>query len=109
MSGRTRSTRREILQAAALGAAVLGGGVPLLGCKKSQPESDRAQGGAVTAGKKKTLRIVQWSHFVPAFDKWFNETYVKEWGDKNDTTVIVDNIGVAALNPAAAAEVSSKK
>ena len=24
-------------------------------------------------------------------DEWFNETYVKEWGEKNDTEVIVDN------------------
>ena len=41
---------------------------------------------------KKTLKILQWSHFVPAYDKWFNNEYVKEWGDKNDTEVTVDNI-----------------
>src|SRR5256885_12899009 len=58
---------------------------------------------------KKTLRIVQWSHFVPAYDKWFNNQYVKEWGEKNDTEVIVDNIGIPAINPTAAAEVSAKK
>jgi len=28
----------------------------------------------------KTLRILQWSHFVPGYDKWFNNTYTKEWG-----------------------------
>ena len=39
----------------------------------------------------KTLKILQWSHFVPAYDKWFNNTYTKEWGQKNDTEVIVDN------------------
>ena len=40
----------------------------------------------------KTLKILQWSHFVPAYDKWFNNTYTKEWGAKNGTEVIVDNI-----------------
>lgn len=57
----------------------------------------------------KTLRILQWSHFVPGYDKWFDETYVKEWGQKNDTEVIVDHVGVAVLNSRAAAEVSAQQ
>ena len=57
----------------------------------------------------KTLKILQWNHFVPAYDKWFDGTYVKEWGAKHDTEVIVDHVGVAALNSRAAAEVSSQK
>ncbi len=57
----------------------------------------------------KTLNIVQWVHFVPAYDKWFNETYVKEWGAKNDTEVIVDNISISLLNSRAAAEASAQK
>jgi multiple sugar transport system substrate-binding protein len=52
---------------------------------------------------------VQWNHFIPAYDKWFNGTYVKQWGEENNTDVIVDNVGIPALNPAAAAEVSSKQ
>ena len=28
----------------------------------------------------KTLRILQWSHFVPGYDRWFDEVYTKEWG-----------------------------
>jgi len=56
-----------------------------------------------------TLRILQWNHFVPAYDKWFNETYVKEWGQANDTEVIVDNVGVATLNSRGAAEVSAQQ
>jgi multiple sugar transport system substrate-binding protein len=58
---------------------------------------------------KKTLKIIQWNHFVPGYDKWFNETYIKEWGQKNDTEVIVDNVGLATLNSRAAAEVSAQK
>ncbi len=57
----------------------------------------------------KTLRILQWNHFVPAYDKWFNEQYVKEWGQKNDSQVIVDNVGVTTLNSRAAAEVSARQ
>jgi multiple sugar transport system substrate-binding protein len=59
-------------------------------------------------GKKK-LKIVQWNHFVPGYDKWFNGTYIKQWGDKNNTEVTVDNVGIPALNPTAAAEVSAQK
>jgi len=58
---------------------------------------------------KKTLKILQWVHFVPAYDKWFNGTYVKEWGQKNNTEVIVDNIGLGAIPSRAAAEVSAQK
>ncbi len=32
----------------------------------------------------KVLRIMQWNHFVPAFDEWFNKTFIKEWGERND-------------------------
>src|SRR5262249_34060419 len=56
-----------------------------------------------------TLKILQWSHFVPAYDKWFNETYVKEWGAKNDTEVVVDNINVSLIPSRAAAEVSAQQ
>jgi multiple sugar transport system substrate-binding protein len=83
-------TRREVIQAAATVAAT-----GLL------PRPVRAA--------RKTLRIIQWNHFVPGYDRWFNNQYVKEWGEKNDTDVIVDNVGVRALNAAAAAEVSAKK
>ena len=57
----------------------------------------------------KTLRILQWSHFVPAYDTWFDNTYTKQWGQKNDTEVIVDHVGVPAINSRAAAEVSAQK
>jgi len=45
--------------------------------------------GKANADRKK-LKILKWSHIVPSFDEWFKETYVKEWGEKNDTEVIVD-------------------
>ena len=54
---------------------------------------------------QKTLKILQWSHFVPEYDKWFNNTYIKEWGEKNDTKVLVDNVEMTSLGSRAAAEV----
>jgi multiple sugar transport system substrate-binding protein len=103
MSGKATSTsRRSVIKAGALSAAALGGGIAISACKKGAGTAGSAPSG------KKTLRIIQWNHFVPAYDKWFNGTYVKKWGEENDTEVTVDNVGIPALNPTAAAEVSSK-
>jgi multiple sugar transport system substrate-binding protein len=64
---------------------------------------------ATPARAAKTLKILQWSHFVPAYDKWFNNEYVKEWGKANDTEVVVDNINLGLIPSRAAAEVSAQK
>jgi multiple sugar transport system substrate-binding protein len=55
----------------------------------------------------KTLSIVQWSHFVPDYDKWF-DNFAKEWGQKNNIAVTVDHIPVQDVPARAAAEVSAK-
>lgn len=59
--------------------------------------------------QRKKLRILQWVHFVPAYDEWFNKKYAKEWGDRNNMDVTVDNIGIAGINPRASAEISAQK
>jgi len=59
--------------------------------------------------QQKTLKIVQWSHFVPGYDKWFDGTFTKEWGAKNNTNVVVDHIAIGEINARAAAEVAAKK
>src|SRR5215469_13802009 len=61
------------------------------------------------AAQQKTLKILQWSHFVPAYDTWFNQTFAKEWGQKNNTNVVVDNINLVDLNTRAASEAQAKK
>ncbi|HZW35594.1 MAG TPA: twin-arginine translocation signal domain-containing protein, partial [Candidatus Deferrimicrobiaceae bacterium] len=78
-------SRRDFLKAAGVGAVAAGAGFDIF-----IPRRSRAAG--------KTLKILQWNHFVPGYDKWFNGTYVKEWGAKNGMEVIVDNIGLAGLN-----------
>jgi multiple sugar transport system substrate-binding protein len=57
---------------------------------------------------KYTLRIIQWSHFVPAYDKWFDNVYTKRWGQRHDTDVVVDHINLAQLPARAQAEVAAK-
>ena len=58
---------------------------------------------------KGDLKIMQWAHFVPAYDQWLDNTYVKQWGEKNDVQVTVDHINNALLPASAASEVSAQK
>ena len=98
MGAKKRGTisRREFIKAAGAGALAAGLGPAII-----------IPGRAHAA--KKTLKILQWVHFVPPYDEWFNKTYIKEWGEANDTEVKVDNVGITALNPQAAAEVAAQK
>jgi multiple sugar transport system substrate-binding protein len=90
LSGWSRRDFVKTVGAGALATSVLG-----------RPRPARAQ--------KKTLKIAQWSHFVPDYDKWFDGVYTKQWGEKNGTEVIVDHINLNELPARAAAEVSAKK
>jgi multiple sugar transport system substrate-binding protein len=58
--------------------------------------------------KAKQLKILQWKHFVPGYDEWFNETYVTEWGAQNQIEVIVENIPAADLGKRALAEIAAR-
>jgi multiple sugar transport system substrate-binding protein len=87
-------SRRRLLEG---GAAALAAGI----APSIIPSRARAQ--------QKTLRILQWKHFVPSYDKWFNETYVKEWGKTNGTQVIVDNVGFADITRLAKAEADAQR
>ncbi|HEY1235249.1 MAG TPA: extracellular solute-binding protein [Candidatus Binatia bacterium] len=93
-----RLTRRDFIKTAAAGALTTGLAGPLI-----------LPGRAHGAAAKKSLKILHWVHFVPAYDKWFNESYIKQWGEKNNTEVTVDNIGLPGLAARAAAEVSAQK
>ena len=90
-----RWSRREFVKTMGTGALVAGVGPAFL-----FPERAQAQ--------QKTLKIGQWAHLVPDYDKWFDNTFTKEWGQKNNTNVVVDHINLTELNTRAAAEVSAK-
>src|SRR5437870_7047019 len=53
--------------------------------------------------KGTNLRILVWSHFVPAYDVWFDK-FTKEWGEKNGVKVRVDHIPHLELPARYAAE-----
>lgn len=54
----------------------------------------------------KSLSIVQWAHFVPEYDTWF-DAFAKDWGDKNKIAVTVDHVPVQNIPARAAAEASA--
>lgn len=87
-------TRRKFIQAAGSIAAAAG-------IATGMPRKARAA--------PKTLKILQWNHFVPAFDDWFNNRWVKEWGARNDTEVIVTNVGMTSIESRASAEIGRKQ
>jgi multiple sugar transport system substrate-binding protein len=92
-------TRRQFVKAA--GAALAVGALPAAGCARKETAGSAAAG--------KTLRILQWSHFVPGYDKWFDDVYTKEWGARNGTEVIVDHMSTTEINARGASEAAAKK
>jgi multiple sugar transport system substrate-binding protein len=83
-------TRRRFIRNAGVGAAGLALGPAFLR--------------GAWAQDRKTLKLLQWSHFVPSYDKWFDQ-YCQKWGEKNNVNVIVDHISLSDLKSTFAAEV----
>lgn len=54
------------------------------------------------------LRILQWVHFVPDYDRWLDNTYIKQWGEANDVEVKIDHINNALLFSTASSEVAAQ-
>jgi multiple sugar transport system substrate-binding protein len=54
------------------------------------------------------LKILQWAHFVPSYDQWLDNTYIKQWGEKNDVDVRIDHINNALLFSTASSEVAAQ-
>ena len=79
MTNRKRIDRREFVTTtgAAIAASALG---PTIRVNRPQ----------------KTLKILQWSHFVPTYDVWFDK-YAKDWGTAKGVDVTVDHISLADL------------
>ncbi|HEX9222650.1 MAG TPA: hypothetical protein VF860_04915 [Candidatus Acidoferrales bacterium] len=58
---------------------------------------------------QKKLRVLQWKHFIPGYDKWFSEVFARDWGHKYDTKVIVDHVSREKIRHRAAAEAAVHK
>jgi len=89
-------SRRDFIKFAGAGTVAVGLGPAFL-----FPERAAAQ--------QKTLKIIQWSHFVPAYDEWFDKTFCKQWGEKHNTAVTVDHINLVDLPARAASEANAGK
>lgn len=87
-------TRRHLLATA--GAAALAAG---LGPTVFVPRA---------RARSQTLKICQWTHVVPAFDEWFDQKLVREWGERHGVKVDVEHLPVSDLQARAAVEVSAR-
>src|SRR5260370_19469802 len=54
----------------------------------------------------RVLKVVQWNHFVPDYDKCFTDVFVKEFGAAHNCRVQVDYFPTADLPTAVAARTS---
>src|SRR5262245_41614741 len=84
-------TRRDLLKTVGMGAA--GGALATMLDARRAPAQIRGT----------SLRILQWSHFVPAYHTWFDK-FVEDWGTKNGVKVRVDRIPHLELPSRLAAE-----
>src|SRR5213596_223550 len=84
-------TRRSFLKVAGTGAA--GGALLAM--------LDARQAPAQLKGT--SLRVILWSHFVPAYDAWIDD-FARKWGEQNGATVRIDHIPHLELPARYAAE-----
>ncbi|MBK9125153.1 MAG: extracellular solute-binding protein [Chloroflexi bacterium] len=94
-------SRRSFLKSVGVGgAAFAAGSLPSL-----RPQAEpRFQ--APSQQLSGDLRILQWSHFVPQYDKWF-DPFTRVWGDMVGVNVSVDHVNLADIPGAAAAEIAA--
>ena len=97
-----RYDRRELLRRAGVGAVALGAAGSGLGQAFYGPLRFKGR------WLKGDLSIIQWAHFVPAYDVWFDKTWIVQWGQKNDVQVKVDHI-LNGLLPARMAAESARR
>ena len=105
MTEQRKVTRRELIKRAGVGAAALG-----LGGAAGVDRALGFYGPLKYKGRwlKNDLSILQWVHFVPDYDKWLDNTWAKNWGEKNDTEVKIDHINNTELAARAASEVAAQ-
>lgn len=101
MAANDALTRRGFLRLAVGAGAVAAGA----GCASAKPK------GAAKTGAEgdRTLRIAQYSNYVPTYDQWFDLDYTQRWGDEQDVEVIVDHVPIEELPVQADAEVAAQR
>src|ERR687888_2079752 len=102
MSDEKGLSRRELLRRAGVGAGALAVGGAAAPYAFAGPLRYKGR------WLKGDLNILQWIHFVPAYDQWFDKTWIAQWGQANDVQVKVDHIANTDLPARAAAEVAAQ-
>jgi ABC-type glycerol-3-phosphate transport system substrate-binding protein len=107
-------SRRRFLQVA--GATMVGAAVA--GCEAGEQSVQPTAASGVPAPTPTfteptrklsgNLKILLWSHFVPAHDQWF-DPFVQEWGKKVGVNVTVDHINQAEIPARTAAEIQARQ
>jgi ABC-type glycerol-3-phosphate transport system substrate-binding protein len=107
-------SRRRFLQVA--GATMVGAAVA--GCEAGEQSVQPTAAAGVPAPTPTfteptrklsgNLKILLWSHFVPAHDQWF-DPFVQEWGKKVGVNVTVDHINQAEIPARTAAEIQARQ
>ncbi|MGH9101498.1 MAG: ABC transporter substrate-binding protein [Acidimicrobiales bacterium] len=80
-----------------------GGGGTTTSTTSQSPATTLLEPSAKLSG---SLKILQWSHFVPAYDKWF-DPFAKAWGQHVGVNVSVDHIASTDVVPRTASEFSA--
>jgi multiple sugar transport system substrate-binding protein len=109
--GDDRLGRREFLRLAAAGA-VCAAAAAGTGCSSGSgggQDEDKSADDRKGDNARKQLRIAQWSHFVPAYDAWFDNEYVKGWGEEHDVEVVVDHLPLGELPIRGDSEAAAKR
>jgi multiple sugar transport system substrate-binding protein len=100
-------TRRGFLRMAA-GAAVAAA-VGGCGSGSDKPKASATTQPGVGPHPPTALRIAQLSHFVPAYDQWFDEDYTKRWAQRTGIEVVVDHFPLEQLPTRAQSEVATRQ
>lgn len=108
-NGRYQISRRRFIQVsslAALAAAACGGTSEQTGTQAASvgaPEEKFTEPSSELSGD---LRVLMWSHFVPAHDEWF-DPFAQEWGERVGVNVTVDHIDVTGIPARISSEIGA--
>jgi multiple sugar transport system substrate-binding protein len=93
MEGKRGIHRRDFLKG--VGVGLVAGAAPAV----------IIPGRALARGKK--LKILQWAHFVPRYDKEWFDKFAKEWGEARGVEVTVDHIHLSQIGARTSAEIAA--
>lgn len=76
----------------------------------AEPEFDKTSYGDMSFPEQfpdgTSIRIAQWSHFVPRYDEWFEE-YAEAWGEQHNVDVTVNFINIAEIPSTLSSSISA--